>query len=476
MRQSDNPNRPIPDEGDETSDQAGPTPGGDAGKTGGDAPVVGMRDTVLTFVSRVISLSLALVWQFLLAHFLDTAGRGAYAVATQYASLLTVIFMLGVDVGSLYYVAARKMAASEAAMALLVYSLLGSAVAIPVGLLLMNTGWEYFNKADPLSFYIMVAVIPLSFFSASLVVFLTSLREFAWSAVLSIAGPALNLASLVVFVWVLGWGVNGALLTLITTEIISLAVVLVILRRRHGLHFVWPTGEQFRQVLGFGVRYYFGKVSNIMNFQLGTLALAFFATQSEIGVFAFGLTLVERVQFLPDTLTTVLLPRVSSDAKGRVDLVTQCNRIVIVLAGAALVVLSALAWPVFALLVPTFLPAVMIIWILAPGVWIRCASKLFVPYLHSQNRVGVTSIAVAAGAVVNIAILVGLMPYLGIQAAALSVVGNYVVSATILVVAFHRVSGVSVRDAWLPRRSDLEWFWQGVMAFWRRLRPAAAGK
>jgi O-antigen/teichoic acid export membrane protein len=279
-----------------------------------------------------------------------------------------------------------------------------------------------------------------------------------------------------VFVWVLGWGVNGALLTLITTEIISLAVVLVILRRRHGLHFVWPTGEQFRQVLGFGVRYYFGKVSNIMNFQLGTLALAFFATQSEIGVFAFGLTLVERVQFLPDTLTTVLLPRVSSDAKGRVDLVTQCNRIVIVLAGAALVVLSALAWPVFALLVPTFLPAVMIIWILAPGVWIRCASKLFVPYLHSQNRVGVTSIAVAAGAVVNIAILVGLMPYLGIQAAALSVVGNYVVSATILVVAFHRVSGVSVRDAWLPRRSDLEWFWQGVMAFWRRLRPAAAGK
>jgi O-antigen/teichoic acid export membrane protein len=452
-----------------------PTPGGDVGKTGG-APVVGMRDTVLTFVAQIVGLSLGLVWQFLLAHFLDTAGRGAYAVATQYAGLLTVIFMLGVDVGSIYHVAARKMTVSEAAMTLLVYSLLGSAVAIPVGLLLMHTGWEYFEKAEPLSFYIMVAVIPLSFFSSSLIYFLTSLREFAWLAVLIIAGPALNLTSFVVFVWALGWGVNGALLTLILTGAVIGVVVLVILRRRHGLHFVWPTGAQFRQVLGFGVRYYFGKVSNIMNFQLGTLVLAFFATKSEIGVFAFGLTLVERVQFLPDTLTTVLLPRVSSDVKGRVELVMQCNRIVIVLAGAALAVLSALAWPAFALLVPTFMPAVITIWILAPGVWIRCASKLFVPYLHSQNRVGITSIAVFAGAVANIAILAGLMPYMGIQAAALSVVGNYAVSATILVVAFHRVSGMSVRDAWQPRRSDLAWFWQGVMAFWRRLRPAVAEK
>jgi hypothetical protein len=42
------------------------------------------------------------------------------------------------------------------------------------------------------------------------------------------------------------------------------------------------------------------------------------------------------------------------------------------------------------------------------------------------------------GAVVNIVVLVGPMLYLGIQAAALSVVGNYIVSAMILVVAFHR--------------------------------------
>ena len=424
--------------------QGPPAPNG-GGEPKDAAPIVGMRDTVLTFIARAVGLVLGLLWQFLLAYLLDTAGRGAYAVATQYASLLTVVFMLGVDTGTLYYVAARKMTASEGAMTLLVYSLLGAAVAIPVGLLLMNTGWEYFEKAEPLSFCMMVAVIPLTFYSSSLVAFLTSLREFGWYAVLLIAAPALNIVSLAAFVWLLGWGVNGALLVMITTEVGILAVVLVILRRRHGLRAVWPSKQKFRQVLGFGVRYYFGKVSNLVNFQLGTLVLAFFATQSEIGVFAFGLTLAERVQLVPDTLTTVLLPRVSSDAKGRIQLVTQCNRIVVVLTGVALAVLSAFAWPAFALLLPAFLPAAMIIWILVPGVWIRCASKLFVPYLHSQNRVGITSIAVAAGAIANFVILVVLIPYLGLYAAALSVVGNYMVSTAILVIAFHRVSGQSAR-------------------------------
>jgi O-antigen/teichoic acid export membrane protein len=452
-----------------------PALNGGAGKTGG-APVVGMRDTVLTLVARVATAGIAFGWHILLARLLDPEGRGSYAVCVQYASLLTVIFMLGVDSGSLYYVAAGKLTASEGAMTLLIYTLLASAVAVPVGFLLMHTGWEYFQKAEPLSFYIMVATIPLAFYSSSLIFFLTSLREFSWYVILSISQSVLSVVALLVFVWLLGWGVNGALAVAITLEIAGLAVAWTVLRRRHGLRWLWPTRDSLRKVLGFGIRYYFGKVSNLVNFQLGTLVLAFFAGEAEIGLFAFGLTLVERVQLVPDTLTTVLMPRVSSDAKGRVELVTQCNRIVIVLTGAALVGLAVFAQPLFTLVVPRFLPAVIIMWILVPGVWIRCASKLFVPYLHSQNRVGVTSIAVAAGAVVNIAVLVGLMPYLGIQAAALSVVGNYLVSATILVVAFHRVSGMSVREAWLPRRSDLAWFWQAFEGYWRRLRPAAAGK
>jgi len=124
--------------------------------------------------------------------------------------------------------------------------------------------------------------------------------------------------------------------------------------------------------------------------------LAFFASKDDIGLFASPM-LLDRTQLLPDTLTTVLYPRVAADEKGRVELVAQCSRRVIVASGVALAAAALLAQPVFSMVLPKYLPAVVLIWILAPGVWIRCASKLLVPYLHSQKRVGITSVAVVGG-------------------------------------------------------------------------------
>jgi len=440
-----------------------------------NTPTSGLRDTAVTFASRIASMLLGLVWAFALAGLLGPDRRGSYAVCMQYAGLLTVIFMLGADVGSLYFVASRKMSPSEGAMALLVCSLAGSVVAIGVGYFLMQTGWEYFRKANPTSFYLALASIPIGFYSGALVYFLTALREFVWFGIFAVGQVLLSILLLLVYVWVLGLGVNGAMLVLITVNGCTLAAVWSMLRRKHNLRWMWPTGRGLRQVMGFGVRYYFGKVGNIVNFQLGTLLLAFSAatTEAEIGFFAFGLTLVEGVLFLPDTLTIVLSPRVFVDPKGRVELVTQCNRIVTVLCGAALVVGALLAPPFFALFVPEYLPAVVLVWILVPGVWSRSASKLFVPYLQSQNRVGIASVAVVAGGVVNLTVLLILLPVIGLPAAALGVVGNHVVVTAVLAAAFHRCSGQGVWASWRPRRSDWGLLWGALASL--RSRAAAEG-
>jgi len=434
-------------------------------------PTSGLHDTVVTFAARIASMLLGFVWAIALARLLDPDGRGSYAVCTQYAGLLTVIFMLGADVGSLYFVASRKMSPSEGAMALLVCSLAGSVVAIGVGYFLMQTEWEYFRKANPTSFYLALASIPIGFYSGAIVYFLTALREFVWFGIFAVGQVLLSLLLLLVYVWWFGLGVNGALLVLITVSVCTLAAVWALLRRKHQLRWMRPSRRSLRQVMGFGVRYYFGKVGNIVNFQLGTLLLAFstMTTEAEIGLFAFGLTLAEGVLFLPDTLTTVLLPRVFVEPKGRVELVTQCNRIVTVLCGVALGVGALLAPPFFALFVPKFLPAVVLIWILVPGVWVRSMSKLFVPYLQSQNRVGITSVAVVAGAAVNLAVLFILLPVIGLPAAALGVVGNHVVVTAILAAAFHRCSGQGVWASWRPRRADWDLLWSALVHLRGRL-------
>jgi len=123
---------------------------------------------------------------------------------------------------------------------------------------------------------------------------------------------------------------------------------------------------------------------------------------------------------------------------------------------------------------PKFLPAMGLIWILVPAVLVRCMGKLFVPYLQSQNHVGIASVAVVLGMLVNLGVQVGLMPVMGVPAAALGVLANYAVSTTVLAAAFHRVSRMGLAETWVPRGSDVAFLRQAVAGVLARFRRRAA--
>jgi O-antigen/teichoic acid export membrane protein len=113
---------------------------------------------------------------------------------------------------------------------------------------------------------------------------------------------------------------------------------------------------------------------------------------------------------------------------------------------------------------------VVLILVLSPGFLIRAASKVVVPYLHSRNRVGITSWATAAGVVANLAGLwmalhFGVLPDM---AAVVGVLANYVVSSLILAWAFRDASGLGLVETWLPRWSDAIWIGRALWSAARK--------
>jgi len=114
-----------------------------------------------------------------------------------------------------------------------------------------------------------------------------------------------------------------------------------------------------------------------------------------------------------------------------------------------LAVLAIFATPMVSILFsPQFLPAVPLIRIIAVGILVRSAGKLFVPYLIGTNHPGIASVSVAAGMVTNLVLLLALMPYLGLMGAAVAVSVGYLVSSAILQIAFCRISGQRFRETW----------------------------
>lgn len=437
----------------------------------------GVRDFSVTFGARIAVLLVSLLIQSCLAWFLEPAGRGSYAVCVLFATLLTIVCVLGCDVAAIYFVASKRMTLSRAVANASVHGGFGCLLAIIVGLAVLQLPISFVEKASPTAFYLALVTIPLSFFSSLLTHLLGALRAFTLLAVLMILGTVSQLAFTVLFVVVLDWGVNGALLALIVNNGLITLGTIELHRRRYGLGATRPSVADLGQMLSYGARYYVGKISNQMNLHVGAVILAFFATREEIGLFAVATVMAGKVQMIPDTLTTVLMPRVAGDVKGRADLVAQCARVVAVVCGAVLAVLAVLAVPLVSVLFSSaFLEAAPLIRILAIGILVRSATKLFVPYLVGTDRPGVASVAVAVSVVANAAALYALYPVLGLSGAAWAMTIGYGVGAMILLASFVRISGMGVGQVWRFRRSDWAMVGQAVQGVRARLMPVANGE
>jgi O-antigen/teichoic acid export membrane protein len=432
----------------------------------------GMRDLSITFGSRIVTILITLLCQSLLAWFLEPAGRGAYAVCVLFTTLLTILCVIGCDVASIYYVASKRMTLSQTIANATVHGGVGCFLAVMVGLIVLRLPIEFVNKATTTEFHLALVSLPLSFFSTMLFQLFGSLRAFGWMAVVATLGSVFKLFFIALFLSVLGWGVQGALLAMIIDNAVIIVMTMIVFYYKFGWRIDRPSSAGLRQMLSYGARYYFGKISNQMNLHVGAIILAFFATQEEIGLFAVAVVLASNVQIIPDTLTAVLVPRVAADESGRRDLVAQCARVTSIVCGVCLALLAIFAKPIVAIVFsPAFLGVVPLVRILAVGILVRSASKLFVPYMMGTDRPGVASMSVVVGLVTNVVTLYVFMPLIGLNGAALAMTMGYVASAIVLTTSFSMLSGMSFWKTWRYRRGDWTMVGQAIRKVRTRLMP-----
>ncbi len=418
----------------------------------------GLHDFSFTFAARAATIVTSLGMQSCLAWFLGPAGRGSYAVCLMYSALLTTIFVVGCDVAGIYFVASRRFDVSQGITNILIYGGLGSAAAMLAGFGLLYTGLPFLEKASPASFHLALILIPVNLFSLVLLKLLTAVRRYSQYALVSVMQGVAQLIFVFFFVRVLDGGVNGALGAILATGSITIAITLILFRKKDGALLRRPSLVQIKEMLHYGVRYYVAKISNMANIQFGTLILALFATREEIAFFAVAMQVTIQVLIIPDTLTLVLIPRSARDREGEKSLVARSARLTGLICGAGLLLLVVFARPLVGIVFsPAFLPVVPLIRIISIGVLVRSVSKVFVPYLIGTDHPGIASIGVGTGMIVNLGLLLLLLPFMGLPGAAVAVTAGYLSGAVVLLFWFSRLSGLNFSEILVPRRQDISY-------------------
>lgn len=418
----------------------------------------GGQDVAVVFASRIGLVVLGLLIQGMLAHMLLPEGRGSYAVCIAFGTLLGLMFTPGAQEGAQYFVMTRRVSVSQGVFSALMISLAGGGLAIALALPMVHSDVAFFQKAQVRTFHLALAVVPIIAFSVAVEHQLAALRHFRQFATFSLLRAAANVLAILILIRGQSLGVDGAILSFVAGHCIMIAACLQYLRRHCGLVPEMPSRSSFTGILGYGLRYQVARIGSAIEPQAGILVLGLIASQAEIGLFSAASTLMLGFVLLSHAVGNALLPRVADGE--RPELAALCLRLVCGATAAALLTLLAISTPLVRLLLSeAFLPAVPLLWIIAPGILACAGTGILTTYFKGADCPEICSWAAGLGLCVNLGALFLLYPKLGIEAAAWAMTIGMISRWFLLAAVFRRTTRMAWLPMWLPRRSDASFLW-----------------
>lgn len=403
------------------------------------------------YATRLVQFGCTVAVAFLLARLLGPDGRGVYALLLLLPSTLFALGQLGLPSAITYFAGGGRSLGSLIRAA----AALGAALAgglLLLSLLLLPALQPVLFAAAPIDLLRVAALaLPIQLaatFFGSMLWGRQMVRPY--SRVLAIQSLAW-LAAVAGLVGLADLGVAGALASyLVITGAGALAIVILVLRRRAS-EAADPDAHPRRPVavgdlLAYGVRLYPAGIATFLSYRADLFLLsALLGDAGAIGLYAMAVSLAEITFQVPDSVATILYPRVAGSSRADADrMAPGMARMTLLVALLATLALLPLAWLAIRIVLPGFEGSLLPFVILLPGTLALGLSKVLSGYISGLGLPGPVSAIAATALAVNLGGNLALIPSLGIAGAALASLVSYGVHAALTVSLASRLSGAPI--------------------------------
>lgn len=405
------------------------------------------KDVKTVLFLNVVGFAAGVGVQSSLAWFLMPAGRGQYAVCVVvFASLVTLVCSLGQEMSNIYYVGAKKLTPSQALTQSLVMAVLISFIACTIGYLCTLTSLPFLNKAPLALFRFSLLCIPAMLFQLYLTRIFLGMGEVSTFKYLIVGVQAFLLAGLLTTGALKILDVKMAILIQAVANATIALMALGLLIFHHGCRITRLELGPLLRSLGYGCRYCLGKLATLLNVQMATIILSFSAIGPEqLGLFSAAVALSSQILMVPGAIQIAIMPRAAADSKGESRMIAQSVRLCLVCCSIMTLVLFILSKPIITIfLSPRFLPVLVPLWLLLPGVLVQTISRILPAYFAGIDRPQITSAVFAASMVINLFLIGLLLPIWGLAGAALANTAAHTLAAILMGLAFQHYSGFSI--------------------------------
>ena len=420
-----------------------------------ESDVAVTRGSAALFWAQVTGNSGLFVALVLVTRALGPAGRGTIAFITVAAILLARVARLGVSEATTVYAAQRP----SARPALLANVLGSSTVGSILGAALFCGALAAMPEARPAGIgttelvLLGVGAVGSALADAGYA-FVLGCSRFRLHALVT-ATSAWVYALVVAAIW-LGFGLTvvSATLAWIAVQVSKGVVLLTLAARNVGL--ARPDLPLLLESIRFGIRGWFGSISDVLNDRLDQILTAYLASQATLGVYAVAVNASEILFYLPAAAATAILPLVArahpeSRPKQVVGTFRSVGLLTLVAVGVGSVLGPLLLPLVFG---APFEASVAPFLLLLPGAIGYLALAVFSSALLASGAAGRSSLGPVVSLGLTCILDVVLIPWYGASGAAAAAAAGCVLGGATSLFLYRGLARFAWRSLIVPRRTD----------------------
>ncbi len=411
-------------------------------------------DVGFTLLIRVFTAAFQFLFRIGIAVLIGPSDQGLFYWFLQTVLVCSAIFSMGIGTSAVYHLPRHPEKQNAAITSVAVIVISSTAFWITTSFLLIKQ--LNLQSYIPVSISLLIiATIVFDLLNALYSIFLGLNKSKVYNK-LALAQVLLQLALLFLFFMIFESKLSATIYSYMFSIGFIFCIALCILFYK--CHFKLSFRiTNLRQLFFFGISAWFPALIYLVNLRLSFYMIQFFCGTMQSGIFSVALILSEILWFIPDSITTILLPRISGETdfvrkKAFGNMISRFT----VLTTIVTSILLSLSGFVFFHYFGHYSASTMPFLLLIPGVAIYSICKVTSTMLIALGKLGIANISSFIMMIINVLLCVILIPRLQTNGAAIATGLTYLSGSLIAFVYYSRITHSSLSEFLIPKRSDFE--------------------
>ncbi len=414
-----------------------------------------IRSTSITITARMAWLVLSLAASIVVARHLGPGGKGVLAVLGVVAGLAVQFGNLGLHTSSAYFVA-RSPSYLPGVAVNVVWSGASAGILISLGIFMLSFVQPALFKDIPVPYLLITLLtVPLLLISTCLQNVLLGLQRISAFALVDVVAKAAAFLFTVLLLVCFSKGVWELILLGAAVALATTVAYAFLIFHSGGLHLAFEPGL-FKEMLRYGLRSYAACFMAYLIIRSDMLLVNYFLGSREAGWYSVAVSFTDLLYLFPSAVATILFPQVSTGKVGDGALTLKVSRVTMATYGSLCLLAGVLARPVVVFLYgELFLASVRpFLWLL-PGIFMMGMLNIFAQDLAGRGYPVFAVVIWLPALLLNIVLNLLWIPRFGIVGASWSSSLCYTLLAACHIWYFLRLTKGSLKEALLPRASEL---------------------